>query len=62
MKEKTLVSTFTLIVSLASYYYGKTHEKDVVPYVMIGGFIGAWVGEIIAKAIIKDDDKTNTNN
>ncbi len=57
MTEKTLVSTFTLIGSLASYYYGKSHEKDVVPYVMIGGFIGAWVGEIISKAVIKKDDE-----
>ena len=57
MTEKTMVSTFTLIGSLASYYYGKTHEKDVVPYVMIGGFIGAWVGEIISKAVIKKDDE-----
>jgi uncharacterized membrane protein YfcA len=53
MSEKTLVSTFTLIGSLASYYYGKTHSKDAVPYVMIGGFVGAWVGELIAKAISK---------
>lgn len=56
MTEKTLVSTFTLIGSLASYYYGKTHEKDVVPYVMIGGFVGAWVGELIAKAVTKKDN------
>jgi uncharacterized membrane protein YfcA len=63
MTEKTLVSTFTLLGSLASYYYGKTHEKDVVPYVMIGGFVGAWVGEIISKVVIKnkDDDDTNIN-
>jgi hypothetical protein len=53
MTEKTLVSTFTLIGSLASYYYGKAHAKDVVPYVMIGGFVGAWVGEILSKATIK---------
>jgi uncharacterized membrane protein YfcA len=65
MKEKTLVSTSTLIGSLASYYYGKTQGKDVVPYVMIGGFIGAWLGEIISNVVIKnkdDDDKPNTNN
>jgi uncharacterized membrane protein YeaQ/YmgE (transglycosylase-associated protein family) len=60
MKEKTLVSTLTLIGSLASYYYGKTHAKDVVPYVMIGGFIGAWVGEMIAKAI--EANKKNKEN
>lgn len=51
MKEKTLVSTFTLIGSLASYYYGKAHCKDIVPYTMIGGFIGAWIGELISKSI-----------
>jgi uncharacterized membrane protein YfcA len=49
MKKKTLVSTLTLIGSLASYYYAKTHGKDAVPYVMIGGFVGAWVGELISK-------------
>lgn len=56
MKEKTLVSTLTLIGSLASYYYAKTQEKDVVPYVMIGGFVGAWVGEFFAKIVIKKDE------
>lgn len=59
MTEKTLVSTFTLIGSLASYYYGKTTNKDVVPYVMIGGFIGAWIGEIISKTITKDKEDDN---
>lgn len=62
MTEKTLVSTFTLLGSLASYYYGKSHEKDVVPYVMIGGFIGAWVGEIISKSINNKDEDNNSNN
>lgn len=57
MKEKTLVSTLTLIGSLASYYYAKTQNKDVVPYVMIGGFAGAWVGELIAKAIEANRNK-----
>jgi uncharacterized membrane protein YfcA len=60
MKEKTLVSTFTLIGSLASYYYGKANGKDVVPYVMIGGFVGAWVGELISKASSKYSDQKKT--
>jgi hypothetical protein len=47
MKEKIVVSTCTLFGSLALYYYSKTYQKDVVPYTMIGGFIGALVGEII---------------
>ena len=59
MKEKTLVSTLTLIGSLASYYYAKTNVKDVVPYVMIGGFVGAWVGEFIAQVAIKKKDDEN---
>ena len=49
--EKKLVSVFTLLGSLASYYYGKAHSKDAIPYVMIGGFVGAWVGEILSNAI-----------
>ncbi len=50
-REKKLVSVFTLIGSLASYYYGKTHSKDAIPYVMIGGFVGAWVGEILSNVL-----------
>ncbi len=53
MKEKTLVSALALIGSLASYYYSKAHHKDVVPYMMIGGFIGAWAGEIITQVSTK---------
>lgn len=56
MTEKTLVSTFTLIGSLTLYYYGKTHNKDVVPYTMIGGFVGAWIGELLSKAINNDKE------
>jgi len=54
MTEKTLVSTFTLIGTLAFYYYGRTNNKDVVPYTIIGSFIGAWAGELLAKSITKD--------
>lgn len=49
MKEKVLVSTFSLIGSLAFYYYGKSTQKDIAPCTMIGGFVGAWVGELIAQ-------------
>ncbi|MDP3558105.1 MAG: hypothetical protein Q8T03_12100 [Bacteroidota bacterium] len=57
--EKKLVSVFTLLGSLASYYYGKTNSKDSIPYVMIGGFVGAWVGEILSKAW--EESKKNKN-
>ena len=56
MKEKTLVSTFSLFTSLASYMYAKETGKDGVPYVMIGGFVGAVIGEVIFEKM-----KSNNN-
>jgi uncharacterized membrane protein YfcA len=56
MKEKTIVSSFTLLSSLAAYWYAKQAQKDAVPYVMVGGFIGAIIGEIIFEKI-----KSNNN-
>ena len=47
MKEKTIVSTMTLVSSLASYWYAKEAQKDAVPVMMIGGFLGAVAGEVI---------------
>lgn len=61
--EKKLVSVFTLLGSLATYYYGKSHSKDAVPYVMVGGFVGAWVGEMLSKALEESKkNKKNENN
>jgi predicted Na+-dependent transporter len=63
MNEKTIVSTVALATSLATYFYAKEAQKDVVPYVMVGGFIGAILGEAIAGMVqgSKDKDKTNNN-
>lgn len=47
MKERTVVSAFALLSSLGAYYYAKQYNKDTTPHVMIGGFIGALVGEIL---------------
>ncbi|MBC7627927.1 hypothetical protein [Ferruginibacter sp.] len=47
MKEKTIVSTLTLFSSLASYWYAKEAQKDAIPFMMIGGFLGAVAGEVI---------------
>lgn len=49
MKEKAIVSSFTLITSLTSYFYAKSNKKEVMPYVMIGGFVGALLGEALAE-------------
>lgn len=51
MKEKTIVSSMTLVTSLASYWYAKEVQKDAVPIMMIGGFLGAVAGEIIFEKI-----------
>ena len=60
MKEKAIVSSVTLAASLASYFYAKSLHKDTVPYMMIGGVIGAVWGEVIAGAI-KDNKSDNSN-
>ncbi len=49
MKEKTIISTATLLASLLSYWYAKETNKDAVPYVMFGGFIGSIIGETIVE-------------
>jgi uncharacterized membrane protein YfcA len=61
MKEKTIVSAATLLASLAGYFYAKHSNKDAVPYVMIGGFIGAVIGEAIVLNT-KNKDKPDGNN
>lgn len=53
MSEKTWVSALTLLGSLSSYYYARSQGKDAVPYVMIGGFLGAIAGEVIVKALTR---------
>ena len=56
MKEKVIVSSFTLITSLTGYFYAKSKEKDVIPYLMVSGFLGAILGEAIAHTVCKDDN------
>lgn len=58
LNEKTIVSGVSLVASLATYFYARESQRDVVPYVMVGGFIGAILGEAIA-GIVLDDKKKN---
>lgn len=53
MKEKPIVATTTLVVSLLSYWYAREADKDAVPYVMLGGFLGSILGETIAEKLNK---------
>lgn len=56
INEKTIVSGVSLIASLATYFYARESQKDVVPYVMVGGFIGAILGEAIAGIVLSEED------
>ena len=49
ISDKTIISSCTLLGSLAAYYYSKVDQKDIAPSVMIGGFVGTWAGEMIMK-------------
>lgn len=60
INEKTIVSSVTLLASLSTYFYAKVAHKDAVPYVMVGGFIGAIIGEAISGIVMKND-KDNKN-
>jgi uncharacterized membrane protein YfcA len=59
INEKTIVSSLTLIGSLTSYFYAKTVEKDTLPFVMVGGFIGAMIGEAISGIVLKNERPTD---
>lgn len=55
MKEKTIISTATLVTSLLAYWYAKTAEKDAAPLVMLGGFVGSIIGENIVDRLNKKE-------
>jgi uncharacterized membrane protein YfcA len=59
MNEKTIVSTATLVTSLLAYWYAKGVNKDVVPYLLIGGFVGSVIGETIAEKVKKSNNNLN---
>jgi uncharacterized membrane protein YfcA len=53
MKEKTIISTATLLGSLLTYWYAKAADKDAAPMVMIGAFVGSIIGEGVADYVKK---------
>ena len=56
MKEKTIISTVTLFTSLLAYWYAREAQKDSVPYVMMGGFLGSIIGDALAEKVSKSDN------
>ncbi len=55
MKEKTIISSATLLTSLVAYWYAKASGKDAAPLVMLGGFVGSLIGEGIADHVKKNE-------
>jgi uncharacterized membrane protein YfcA len=55
MKEKTIISTATLVTSLLAYWYARAAEKDAAPLVMLGGFVGSIIGENIVDRLNKKE-------
>jgi uncharacterized membrane protein YfcA len=55
MKDKTIISTATLLTSLLAYWYAKSVEKDTGPLVMLGGFVGSIIGENIVEHLQKKE-------
>lgn len=56
MRDKSIISAITLALSLAGYFLAKHEAKDPAPYIMIGAFAGALIGETIVE-VIKNKDK-----
>ena len=54
MKERTIVSAFAMLGSMTAYYYAKHHAKDPTPLLMLGGFVGALVGEVFSQVVLRD--------
>lgn len=57
MRDKSIVSAITLALSLAGYFLARHEAKDPAPYIMIGGFLGALIGETIVESIRNNKDK-----
>lgn len=59
MKEKSIVSAITLFTSLGAYFYARHSLKDPVPIVMVSGFFGAMMAEVLVKWLGGNDRDNN---
>lgn len=53
--ERTVIAATTLLSSLAFYWYAKAKGKSEVPYVMMGGFMGAVLAELVLLEMHKNE-------
>ncbi len=52
-RERAVIATTTLISSLAFYWYAQAKGKPETPFILIGGFVGAIVAEIVLIETVK---------
>lgn len=56
-RQRAVIATTTLISSLAFYWFAQAKGKPEAPYVMLGGFVGAIVAEVILTQTEKTDQR-----
>lgn len=49
MSDKTVISAATLTGTLAGYYLSYRNEKHRIPFLLIGGFLGTIIGEVVVQ-------------
>ena len=60
-RDRTVIATTTHISSHAFYWFAKAKGKPEVPYVMIGGFVGAIVAELALLNTTKQQSHEHTD-
>ena len=55
MSRDTAISGIAVASSLLAYYYAKWAGRDRIPLMLIGGFVGAAIGEAIVKQWENED-------
>ncbi|MFB6453809.1 hypothetical protein ACE38W_00955 [Chitinophaga sp. Hz27] len=53
-RERTVIATTTLLSSLVFYWYAQSKGKSEVPFLMVGAFVGAVLGELVLMEIEKN--------
>ena len=49
MNDKTIISFATLTGTLTGYYLSRWNEKHRIPFMLVGGFFGTLVGEVMVR-------------
>jgi len=56
-RERAVIATTTLISSLAFYWFAQAKGKPETPYILLGGFTGAIIAELILMETKKMDTR-----